>query len=315
MLATFCPNMHATGVGCPVLNTCDYATCDPGYYDCDGVRANGCEIATPCAEVLVSGAGAATGLAVESGNVYWTDRARGEVWWLPPDAGTSRFIASGQGAPTGIALFGDSIYWANESTNRIATLQRDGGGGGTVLGTPSPRFIAVDAVTQYWTSGSGTVSRNFLSMSNPLVTGLGSPWALVIDADALYWTDNSDAGAFGRTDFASATTTRYASGTPFTGIAIDGARVYASKFAGNEIVKVPIDGGALLRVVTTPSPGSLVYSSGFLYWANGTQIRRVSVDGGAQDVLAGTSSATPVLAIDGRYVYWTDGARILRTLK
>jgi hypothetical protein len=73
---------HATTWGCTGGDACEIATCEPGFKDCNGDAADGCESATTtCAPIQLAKLAGATpaGVAVDDTDVYVTDATGGRL--------------------------------------------------------------------------------------------------------------------------------------------------------------------------------------------------------------------------------------------
>jgi hypothetical protein len=65
-----------------------------------------------------------SGLAADEANVYWADRRRGTVEYLPRSGGASVPLASGEDQPGAIALDAAYVYWADLGGTIMRTRKR-----------------------------------------------------------------------------------------------------------------------------------------------------------------------------------------------
>jgi hypothetical protein len=76
------------------------------------------------ATVLVTGQSAPLGLAVNSGELYWTTNTGGTVMKASISGATVTTVASGQSGPAGIAVDATYVYWANETSGTIMKVAK-----------------------------------------------------------------------------------------------------------------------------------------------------------------------------------------------
>lgn len=105
--------------------------------------------------------GAAYGLAIDAGNVYWTNNGTGVVSMVSKTGTTTTVLALGQSAPYGIAVDATNVYWANHGNGTVMKVPIGGGTAATVAtGQSGPVGVAVDSTYVYWTNQTGgTVMR------------------------------------------------------------------------------------------------------------------------------------------------------------
>ena len=122
-----------------------------------GVRLHG---ADGQAKVLATGFAAPTGLTVEGGSLFLSDRAAGEILRIAEDGealATPEVLVEGLQAPEGFAFFEGSLFVVEADAARVVEIQKDGsrrvlarfaGGSQASEGTPPSQVfngIAVDA--------------------------------------------------------------------------------------------------------------------------------------------------------------------------
>jgi hypothetical protein len=104
---------------------------------------------------------AAYGLAIDAGNVYWTNSATGTVSVVSKSGTGMTVLAAGQKSPFGIAVDATNVYWANNGDGTLMKVALRGGAAVVMAsGQSGPTGVAVDAADVYWTNQTGgTVMR------------------------------------------------------------------------------------------------------------------------------------------------------------
>jgi hypothetical protein len=120
----------------------------------------GCSSPTTLASSAVLG-GAAYGLAIDAGNVYWTNSGTGTVSVVSKSGTGAILLAAGQKSPFGVAVDASTAYWANNGDGTVMKVAVGGGTASTLaVGQGGPTGVAVDAAYVYWTNQTGgTVMR------------------------------------------------------------------------------------------------------------------------------------------------------------
>ena len=135
-----------------------------------------------------------TGLAVDSGHVYWSNTGnpsgppgtigRANIDGSAPDANFITAVTR----PWGIAVDGAHIYWADSAANSIGRANLDGSGPNDhfITGASSPYAVAVDGAHIYWTNfNSNTIGRANLDgsgVNENFITGANGPVGIAVDA-------------------------------------------------------------------------------------------------------------------------------------
>jgi hypothetical protein len=259
-----------------------------------------------CATILVSPTyfGATAGIAVEAGDVYFTDGSH--IAKVPTQGGaytTVAVVADAQ--PVDIAVDATSVYWApGNHLGAVVKAALDGSNPATLTspppgspnGGPFGRF-AIDATSLYWsvpatssTPMSGVVMKAGLDGSNPvtLVSSQDCPMNITVDATSVYWTNNPGSCLHN----------------------------FSSPFA---VMKAGLDGSNPTTLASGQTPAPLRQQTAIpsigahganVYWVNASGVMTVAVTGGNPTQLAAGLPSGPI-ALDDTNVYWSDVAGTL----
>ncbi len=138
----------------------------------------------------------------------------------------------------------------------------------------SPVDVVVDATSVYWATRAGDLYAMPLQGGQPRVLANGFAKRLAVDSTSLYWIEGPDPSSFGGQNGA--------------------------------INKLPIAGGSVTLLASTPAPVAIALDPSAVYWTNAGGVVRVGLDGGAQTVVAGVADAG-ALALDATFVYFVGG--------
>jgi hypothetical protein len=183
-------------------------------------------------------------------------------------------------------------------------------------------FIAVSAANVYWTQSNsaalGTVMMVPVDGGMPLTLATGqdapTPIAITVDGTSVYWTDAS--GLIETVPLTGGAVTTLVGGPESAGygqgIATGSSTVYWTAVGPSVegVMQVPIGGGPVMTLVSSPTPYAVAADTTSVYWTNnyGTipgTVMRLPLDGGAPVTLA--SGQDPrAIAVDATSVYWTD---------
>ena len=264
------------------------------------------------APVMTGGLPVPWQVAVDSSNIYWTQRGNVD------SAGN---IISGTGA----------IVKMNIATGVMTTL---------ASGLSDPIGIDVDSVYVYWTeyatgtTGAGSVKKISISggVSTTLASGLSSPWGIVIDSANVYWAENTSSGAIKKVSTSGGSITTLASGLiwPFA-VAVDSTSVYWSEEPSNggSVKKIAITGGTPTVLATsTSSPQYLAVDATSVYYteygtedasgninASSGSLKKVSISGGTPTTLATGLNYPKGVAVTAANVYFTEWGSSVGSVK
>jgi sugar lactone lactonase YvrE len=88
---------------------------------------------------------------------------------------------------------------------------------------------------------------------------------------------------------------------------VDSKRVYIADNVNDQVLAIPIGGGAAVVVASDPRPVRLAVSETAVYWTSQYGgVRSAALDGGAVTTIASqTGDETSGIALDSSHVYWT----------
>jgi hypothetical protein len=260
------------------------------------------------APVLAGGRDTPWQIAVDSTNVYWTERGSytnsGLVMKMDISSGTTTTLASGLADPVGIAIDGSYVYWTEyaDGATGLGSVKRISIGGGVTTtlapGISSPWGIAVDGTNVYWAENLQSGSINKMpkggGSSTTLANGLLWPWAVAVDATSVYWTEFvTNGGAVRKVSINGGGTTLLATSLYSPSyLALDATSVYYTEYG------------------TTSGTGSSSYinaSSGYL--------KKVPLAGGSPTVLASGLNWPKGIGVDSTNVYFTEWGNSVGSVK
>ena len=191
---------------------------------------------------------------------------------------TPRAIAKDQDGPGLVVVDATTAYWTNQNGGQVMAAPLEGGGAPRVLAEKQhPYAIAIDATHVYWAKNlsrqTGSVMRvpKTGGPAQTIADKQGTPYGLTIVGDSLYWV-NAEDGTIMRAALDGKNRKVLASGQMQpTALASDGRSLFwIHTKAGSEIRKVSLDGGAPATVATVSmgNPQVVVADRTRVYWAN-----------------------------------------------
>jgi hypothetical protein len=219
-------------------------------------------------------------------------------------------VASGQVAPHAIATDGTSAFWISES--RVMTVALDGGAAPSLVASaPFPVAKILPTATQgLFVSGAGTVAHAGDAGLEAITTADAGVPAFVPmaadDAQLFFW---EPPGIHRRA--ATGATDLVASAADCRDLALDRTRVlWSSASAIAQVEKSAVDGGAGV-LVPAANPTRIAVGGGYVFFLEGTTLRRAPLDGGAATTLTSCLPGADVVA-DAEWVYCALTAGIVR---
>lgn len=319
--------------------------CATDRANCDGNPANGCEVdltsdsnnchacghscgggacsASKCQAVTVaSSPGPINSMVLSGSDLYWTATTSSGAYPIPPSgvvmkhsipSGGDTTLANGQDLVNDVQSNGGSVYWTtntypDDAGNVFGRLMTVGSGGGTpsevASSTKGIRGATLGGAGVYWYTSYG--SPTIYLSSGTLIAATSSVGTLAADSSNVYWT-NPTTSQIMRGSVGSAFPILNASSTPGS-IVSDGSFVYWTD--ANSIGRVTTSGNSPVALYPSQgSPAGLIRDGSDLYWVN-TSTSTLMRNGNPI-----TTGVTPMLAVDGSYVYYANGSQIFRISK
>jgi hypothetical protein len=280
---------------------------------------------------LASGQNNPGALVSDGTSVYWVnegsppDYTDGSVVKVLVEGGQPVTLAAAQQGPAALAVDARSVYWVAGGSTHGAVLKTslDGGKVSTLAsGQSSPRGIVVDASSVYWTNqydgvyadddtckgatGSpvdlrgtflgGTVMKVALNGGTPttLANEQCAPTGIAVDATRVYWTNEDYCGVSTITP-ACPDQPLGSAGNPDT------------PNAGNTVMSVPLDGGAVITVASNQGgPLPIGLNGATVCWTSPDDLAVLAapVGGGEPVTLASNQFYPWGVAVDATNAYW-----------
>jgi hypothetical protein len=243
---------------------------------------------TGCATPITLGPGYATGMGVDSANVYWNDFSAGSVvaCTLGGCGGQPKVLASSQSSLEGVTFDGTNLSWS--TLGNIVTCKPPACSPVVTLATGQGAGIpplASDTGTVYWSStgGGGSVescgAAGCGGMPHQVATGLA------------------------------------------TSVYVKNGFVFFT--LGNSVVSCPVTGcgASPFTIGSSLQPFAVISDGAFVYWLDDIDfnVYRCPVTGcGSSPSIFATMQMTAPgadIALDADYAYWTASSQVLRKHK
>lgn len=260
---------------------------------------------------LATGLNLPQAMAVDSANVYWTEKGSGTVKKVSLSGGAITTLATSTNGPYSIATDSTNVYWADNSA--IKKIGKNGGAITTlVAGLAPPIHIAVDATSVYFKSGANCRLEKVGINGGAVTTvdaSLGDVNALVVDATSVYWTEMSGYLMKVGSNGGSAVMLAGGLNNP-SQLAVDAASVYWTEQNSNGVVKkIGKNGGAAATLASgLNNPSYLALDGTSVYWTESTLLRKASISGGSAATVASGLTNPTGLAVTSTSVIWEESS-------
>ncbi len=208
-------------------------------------------------------AAAAASLAVDDVSVYWTQGDRdtgdtsypntGSVGIVPIGGGAVGSLASSQSGTRTIVAAGPEVYWLTSGYSGNGVVHRHTLAGGETLSlgvSPDPVGLALDDTHAWWTDGVDfalmRVPRSGAERESVVAPIEGVPAGVATGVDDVYWSTGE--GVFVLAHSGGEPTQVSDRGTSRPSFALDDTHAWL--IAGEDLVRVPLDGGAAETILS-----------------------------------------------------------------
>jgi hypothetical protein len=237
-------------------------------------------------------------------------------------------LISGRSVPHALTSDATSLYWAEYGNDAgiditLWRMAKSGGAAVRLADIPSDAVsLTVDGANLYWLQW-GTPGFFTVPVTGGAVVQLASdlnayPDRLFLAGPSAYEQSHAPGvygGNFTRIELDGGAETTLISQTAYYAVeAIDSSFIYYLT-GSNDLLAIPVDGGAPVPVLTGIVPGGVVTDSDNLYLVQGgieSSITRIARDGGAQTVLATGLNQPFDLTLDGAAAYMATGEGVTR---
>jgi hypothetical protein len=260
--------------GACVNLTCDPENCASCGRSCGGGACgnNRCGVAT-----LAQKESGPWGLALGSGEIYWTDKSSAKVRVMPLDGGPAANVAVNEALAQGIAVNATHVYWTDAMSSNVQMSSTTSFQPMSFAPAAHPAYVAATSTMVYWTNqanvGDAGPCLQIAALDGGIAITHGSggpgPSDIALNSTDVYWTT------------ANGIWSAAANATP------GAAHQFAADAAG---------------------PISLAVTDKQVFWGNGSGIvQSQSIPPGPTPVQLDITGAKPTgMAVDAKYVYWVD---------
>jgi hypothetical protein len=334
------PVVDASDGGCgPGMGLCNGkcvpSTQNPNCGECGASYTCSAGTCDSCNPVLLANEAAYPDpfeIAVDSNNVYWTNRLAQTVsaCAIGGCGGRPTALATGQTGVYSIGVDGTAVFWTVPNAIRACSGSGCSNAPSTLTSTAAaPQYLVVGLGTVYWIEGGTSVqscsTHSGCASSTPIATGLSAAGGkLVADASNLYWLNDSNTmnatlvscplGGCGTSP------TPLGSISSPSGLAVTGGNLYTLVNLGlmppnsphSEALQCSVSGCGTNPKVLSGSenePFQIATDGSSVYWTSGDgTIKRCSIPG----CPAGPTTVVRVpwglygIAVDSAHIYWTD---------
>jgi hypothetical protein len=262
-----------------------------------------------------------TGIAVDSNNVYITDSSDNSVWQIAKTTGARTELATNQRKPWRIALDAAYVYWTSNQGGAVVRTAIGSTAFQPLYSTNLATGLLVDDTNVYWSDAGGIFSA-------PKGGGGPAKALSTMAADPLYATrtqivfigNGPISGSVYGLDKMTGAVQNYFGATgrlDGSGVAADDTDVfYAYGGQCNATCTIKVCGpSGCDNVWDQPFNRVMVSEPCRTYWGGGNGIVWSSPGAFPERVLLHAQVAAKQLALDDKYVYWTDTTWIGRVPK
>jgi hypothetical protein len=225
-------------------------------------------------------------------------------------------LASEQDTPFAIGLDASNVYWMNAgkppaNNGSLMTAPRTAGAEAKALtAVLNPGGLAMAGSLAYFTSSSDKAifQMSLSTQAKNIAKTTGSPKLLVVSDGWIYFSDESTTtGTISKVNTSGGLpTVVFASQSGISGLAVRGSTLVWASTTSNAVLTGSTGGGAVQTLASVPAPRGVVMDSNYAYVAGSGQIVRAPLNGGSAVTLVNGLKSPQSLALDGRWLYWSD---------
>ncbi len=260
-------------------------------------------------------------IVVDNANVYVASYETGPVYEIPLDGGAP--ITLDAISASTIAINSTQVFTVSPSGEDVVSCAKTGCNGvptQLASGQQSAWGVAADESNVYWTNQSELADGGSAVMKAPLDGG--APVSLVpttpdganaiaVNGDKVFYVASGKTldvvAASGGAPRVVATA---ASQSAIDWFAVDSNNAYYTTNYALFQVPLAVDGGAPVTLATfTDGECPVAIDEAYVYWADGSNIRKTSIGGGTVTTLVQGQNGGPFvsgIAVDSTFVYWSD---------
>ena len=321
-------NCGTCGTSCSTHAYCagGACTCEAGYTMCGGACVSIATDASNCGacgtictgtcdtgRCVVDLTGTAAGpIAIDANNVYGTDSSAGTVLQVPKAGGPGSVLSTAAQGAEVIATDGAYVYWAAGHGNYWGISYTPVGGGTIATVASNLQVVSIAAGSSYvyfTTVDSVSAFPSGGGAINTLTSSEASPDNVVTAASMLYWTtETMDIRKMATWNPYPVTLTSAPKNVGAGMLSTDGTNVYFTP--DTQIRSVSVYGGAQTVLASGLASGGrwIANDAINIYWVDGKGVWRVATAGGTVTYVCSPGGyPSGPIAVDGTSVYWSTG--------
>jgi hypothetical protein len=252
----------------------------------------------------------------------------GAVLSVPVGGGAPKTLASQQPQPNSISIAGNSVYWTLFRYSVVSVPVGGGVPVTVGIGVMPNSVAADSNNVYFTDDGNGTVVQAPLADAGTqfmLVNMQPSPRNIAVDSTSVYWTSgttqSSSTGSFVKTPIDGGAISTLVSGPCAPSyVVVRGSAAYY--LACEKVMSVPLSGGTPMSIASTANANAVGIAADdtnvyWTEWPNDTGgqcgiVMKVPIGGGASTTLAVAQLYPSTLATDGTSLYWSGAAALMK---
>lgn len=285
---------------------------DAGSVDAGGPSASECDAGCVVAPLPSE----PSSLAVHGAELFYC--LNDAAWKVSKTGGAPRRIGDVAGGCTSTIFVDDSDVWLRSAAAPAAVVSVPAVGGLASVSYEDTRGVvtfAIDQEAMYWIDGTAMVQRRAKKAFVTTPIGMGGPVTfraapMQVDSGRLVWI--SDKGLSSMPVTGGTVESVDLLEVPTSFVVTGGTMYWLGATRG--ILRTDMRSGATVPLASVdPSTRTIALASNFVYWADDTQIARVSKSGSGPETVA--SEGASLLVADDDGAYWYANGQLRRALR